>query len=111
MSWRVWGARSLGPPTSEMALLPGWLRNALDNVLAPLAPDGRFAFRVGDEVASLVDGEVVPELVDEPDVLIEATPDGIYDLFVEQRPDHVTVTGDLDLLDQLLAAAPARAAG
>src|SRR5213594_3836987 len=53
----VWGARSLGPPTVEDELFPGWLENALDIVLAPMAPPGRFEFRVGDEVAGLVDGE------------------------------------------------------
>jgi DNA-binding HxlR family transcriptional regulator len=106
----IWGARSLGPPTRGETLFPGWLRNALDNVMGPLAPAGRFVFRVDDEVASLVDGEALPEAVDDPDVVVEASPEGIYDLFVEQRLDAVTVTGDRDLLDRLLAAAPARVA-
>ena len=54
----LWGARSLGPPTAGDELFPGWLENALDTILAPVAPSGRFEFRVGGEVASLVDGEV-----------------------------------------------------
>src|ERR1044072_5133347 len=29
----VWGARSLGPPTREHELFPGWLQNALGAVL------------------------------------------------------------------------------
>src|SRR5919204_4483451 len=53
----VWGARSLGPPTADDELFPGWLANAVDIVLAPIAPPGRFEFRVGEEGASLVDGE------------------------------------------------------
>src|SRR3954465_4389455 len=55
----LWGARSLGPPTDRDELFPGWLANAMDTVIAALAPTGRFEFRAGSEVASLVDGEVV----------------------------------------------------
>src|SRR5262245_12462404 len=49
----LWGVRSLGPPTDDDELYPGWLENALDTVVASVAPPGRFEFRVGDEVASL----------------------------------------------------------
>ena len=35
-------------------------------------------------------------------------PDGIYSLFVDRCFDLVTVEGDRELLEQLLAAAPAR---
>ena len=83
--------------------------NALDIVLAPLAPAGRFEFRVGDEVASLVDGEVLPEAVDDPDVVIEGDAGGIYDMFVNQCLDRVTVTGDVELLERLLEVVPPRA--
>jgi DNA-binding HxlR family transcriptional regulator len=106
----IWGARSLGPPTKHSTLFHGWLRNALDTVMAPLAPAGRFEFHVGDEVASLVDGEVTPEPIDDPDVRVEGSPEGLYDMFVENRLDAVTVTGDRKLLEQLLAAAPQRVA-
>jgi DNA-binding HxlR family transcriptional regulator len=78
----LWGARSLGPPTDGDELFPGWLENALDTVLAPIAP------------------------VDDPDVVIEADPEGIYYLFVDRRLDGVTVQGDRRLLDQLIEAAP-----
>jgi len=103
-----WGARSLGPPTAESGLFGGWLANALDIALASRAPQGRFEFRVGGEVASLVDGEVHGEAVDDPDVVVEATPAGIYDMFVERRLDEVSVRGDRDLLAQLVDAVPAR---
>ena len=66
----LWGARSLGPPAGDDELFPGWLANALDTVLAPLAPPGRFEFRVGNEVASLVDGEASQGPVDDPDVVL-----------------------------------------
>lgn len=102
----LWGARSLGPPTAEDALFTGWLENSVDTVLAPIAPPGRFEFRVGDEVASLVDGEAQPGPVDEPDVVVEGDPEGVYHMFVDRRLDLVTVEGDRALLQQLLDAAP-----
>jgi DNA-binding HxlR family transcriptional regulator len=102
----LWGARSLGPPTDRDELFPGWLANALDTVLAPLAPPGRFEFRVGDEVASLVDGEAQPGSIEDPDVVVEGDPVGIYFMFVEQRLDQVAVEGDRELLERLIDAAP-----
>jgi DNA-binding HxlR family transcriptional regulator len=102
----LWGARSLGPPTAADELFPGWLENALDTVLAPVAPPGRFEFRVGDEIASLVDGEAQGGPVEEPDVVVEGDPEGIYWLFVERRLDGLTVEGDRKLLERLVDAAP-----
>jgi len=102
----LWGARSLGPPTDDDELFPGWLENALDTILAPVAPVGRFEFRVGDEVASLVDGEARPGSIEQPDVVIEGDPGGIYWFFTEGRSDGVSVAGNRELLEQLLQAAP-----
>jgi len=102
----VWGARSLGPPTTAHELFPGWLVNALDTVLAPVAPPGRFEFRVGDEVASIVDGEARPGPIDAPDVVVEGDAAGIYHMFVERRQDLVSIGGDHELLQRLLEAAP-----
>ena len=104
----LWGARSLGPPSEQDELFPGWLASAVDSVLTTIAPPGRFEFRVGDEVASLVDGEAVHGPTENPDVVVETDPDGIYQLFVEQRLDLVSITGDVDLLRQLIEAAPPR---
>jgi DNA-binding HxlR family transcriptional regulator len=101
----LWGARSLGPPAAE-DLFPGWLANALDTVLAPIAPPGRFEFRVGDEIASLVDGEAVPGPIDEPDVVVAGGPVDVYHLFVDRRTDLVSIEGDADVLQRLLEAAP-----
>jgi DNA-binding HxlR family transcriptional regulator len=102
----LWGARSLGPPTAEDELFPGWLENALDTILTPVAPPGRFEFRVGGEVASLVDGAAQAGPVDAPDVVVEGDPVGIYHMFVDRRLDLVSVEGDRDLLEQLVEAAP-----
>ena len=102
----LWGARSLGPPTDEDDLCPGWLANAVDTVLAPLAPAGRFEFRVGDEIASLVDGETQRGPVEDPDVVVEGEPAGVYFMFIERRLDCVKVQGNRALLEELIAAAP-----
>ena len=103
----VWGARSLGPPTDPSCLFEGWLANAMDTILASRAPAGRFEFHVGDEIASLVDGEVLTGSVDDPDVVIHGDPEGIYYMFVDRRLDLVEITGDRAVLEQLIDVAPA----
>jgi DNA-binding HxlR family transcriptional regulator len=102
----LWGARSLGPPGEDLELFPGWLVNALDAVLAPIAPSGRFEFRVGDEVASLVDGEARAGSIEDPDVVVEGDPVAIHEMFVDGRFDRTTITGDRSLLERLVEAAP-----
>jgi DNA-binding HxlR family transcriptional regulator len=102
----LWGARSLGPPTPEDQLFPGWLLNPVEMILAPLAPTGRFEFRVGDEVVSLTDGVAHSGPADDPDVVIEGDAAGLYYLFIERRLDGVSVEGDRSLLEKLLDAAP-----
>jgi DNA-binding HxlR family transcriptional regulator len=103
----LWGARSLGPPTAEDELFEGWLANAVDIVLAPFAPPGRIEFHVGEEIASLVDGEVQDGSIEDPDVLVEGDPQAIYHMFVDRRLDLVKVEGDRRLLEKLIAVAPA----
>ena len=103
----MWGARTLGPPAACSAeLFDGWLANAMDIVLAPVAPRGRFEFHAGAEIASLVDGEVRRGPIDDPDVVVTTDADGIYSLFMERRFDNVTVDGDRALLESLLDTAP-----
>lgn len=102
----LWGLVSLGPPTAEDELYPGWLENALDILLTPVAPPGRFEFRIGDETASIVDGVAQNGPVDEPDVVVEGDAQGLYYLFVERRLGGVKVEGDRALFEQLLDAAP-----
>ena len=102
----LWGARSLGPPTEDDELFPGWLENALGTLLAPLAPPGRFEFRVGEEVASIVDGEARSGSIDDPDVVVEGDPVGVYHMFVDRQLDLVSVEGDRALLEQLIDVAP-----
>ncbi len=104
----LWGARSLGPPTAKEELFEGWLANAMDIVVAPLAPSGRFEFHAGSETASLIDREVLNGPIDDPDVVVTGDPEGIYSLFVDRCFDMVTVDGDLALLEGLLEVAPPR---
>jgi DNA-binding HxlR family transcriptional regulator len=101
----VWGIRTLGPPTEDDQLQPGWLPNALDTVFAPVAPPGTFEFRIGDELASIVDGQAVAGAAEAPDVVLEAEPACFYHLFVARSWDGVTVEGDRGLLERLLDAA------
>ena len=102
----LWGARSLGPPTAADEFFPGWLVCPVDMILGPMAPAGRFEFRVGDEIASLVDGVAYTGPIDDPDVVVEGDAEGLYHLFIERRLDGVSITGDRALLDHLIDAAP-----
>lgn len=95
------GARLIGPPPPE-ALGQGWLQHALDLGLAPISPAGRIAFRVGTEEASLVDGEVVPGVVEGFDILIETDPTRFYYLVVEGRHEGVQIQGDPAVLERLI---------
>jgi DNA-binding HxlR family transcriptional regulator len=98
----LWGIRSLGAPEEDDEFAPGWLESALDTVFAPVAPTGAFEFRIGAEVASLVDGEARPGPADEPDVVVESDTKSFYYLFVERRWDGIDVEGDRELLERLL---------
>ena len=93
-------------PRTKDGLFDGWLANAMDIVIAPLAPTGRFEFRADSEIASLVDGEVLQGPIDDPGRRGGGDPDAIYSLFVDRCFDLVTVDGRPALLEQLLEAAP-----
>jgi DNA-binding HxlR family transcriptional regulator len=95
------GARLMGPPPLD-ALEPGWLRGALDLALSPVSPQGTLSFRIGDEEASLVDGQVVAGVPDDYDVLVESDAIGFYHLVVSRQVDGVHIEGDRDVLERLL---------
>jgi DNA-binding HxlR family transcriptional regulator len=103
----LWGLRSIDAPTDEDDLPPGWLYGALDTVFAPVAPPGSFEFRIGKEVAGLVDGEARRGSIEDPHVVVEGRVDAFYWLFVERRWQAVNVDGDRELLERLLDAAGA----
>jgi DNA-binding HxlR family transcriptional regulator len=104
----IWGLRSLGPPSLEDAPAPHWLEHGLDTVFAPVAPAGSFEFHVGEEVASIVEGEARPGPLEAADVVVRAPdPAAFYHLFVDGIWDGIEVEGDRDLLERLLDAASA----
>ena len=107
----LWGIRSLGAPEDDDEFAPGWLQGALDTVFAPMASDGSFEFRVGDEVASVVDGVVRAGSVDEPDVVVETDPRGFYRLVVDRDMDDVGLEGDRAALETLLGNLPGNVPG
>jgi DNA-binding HxlR family transcriptional regulator len=103
------GARLMGPPPPD-ALEEGWLLGALDLSLAPDAPTGTLAFRIGSEEASLVEGVAVPGIADDADVIVETDAIGFYHLVVDRQADGVRIEGDSSVLERLLDAfAPPRA--
>lgn len=96
-----WGARSLGPPSPETELFPGWLPHAL-GIALPAGIEGRVEFRVGNEVASLEDGEVRPGGLEEPDAVIETDPAGFFHLLVDGDASGVELQGGEDVVRGLL---------
>jgi len=108
-SLALWGLRTIGPPTDEDDFAPGWLYGALDTVFAPAAPAGSFEFRIGREIAGIVDGVAQRGTIEDPDVVVEAEVESFYWLFVERRWKGVKVKGNRALLAELLDAAGAPA--
>ena len=98
-----WGARSLGPPGPETELFPGWLENAVRIGLASIPAAGSYVFRIGDEVVGLSDGEVVPDGVDDPDVVIEGDPSGFFHLLVDGDSTGLRFSGEPAAIERLLA--------
>src|SRR5579864_423859 len=106
--------KTLPPPAASRVyeltdydeLFPGWLACPVDMILGPHAPAGRFEFRVGDEIASLVDGLAYTGPIDDPDVVVEGDAEGLYYLFTERRLAGVSISGDRALLDRLIHATP-----
>lgn len=100
-----WGAVALGPPPPDVTLEPGWLLSALRTATwGAQDAAGSVTFRVGDEVASVVDGEAVPGEAPDPDAVVSADAWAFYHLFVHRDYDGVSVDGDRDALEQLLDA-------
>ncbi len=104
-----WGARSLGPPTSADDLEPGWLRGALRIALPPSCASGTVAFRIGDEQASVVDGDVVSGLSATADAVVEGDAAGFYRLMVDRDLDAVSIAGSAEAVRALISAVPAAA--
>jgi DNA-binding HxlR family transcriptional regulator len=99
-----WGAVALGPPPPDVELEPGWLHGALRTSAWGVESSGSVVFRIGDEVASLVDGEAVDGAADDPDAVVAADAEGFYHLFVHRRFDGVSIDGDRGVVERVLDA-------
>ncbi|MDQ3823415.1 MAG: helix-turn-helix transcriptional regulator [Actinomycetota bacterium] len=102
-----WGARSLGPPGPDADLFPGWLENAVRIGLETPPAEGKFEFRIGDEVVALADGEIVGGGVDDPDVIVEGDPAGFFHLLVNGDPTGLTFSGESTAVERLLGGSRA----
>ena len=102
-----WGARSLRPPARTGDLEPGWLHGALRIALPAASSTRRIEFRVGDEVAAVVDDAVVEGPIDDPEAVVTGDAPGFYCLLVDRDIDAVTVDGDRRAVEAMLAALPA----
>jgi len=101
-----WGARSLGPPTNIEDLEPGWLGGALHTAFPPHPTAARIEFRVGDELASFVDGEVREGSVEDPDAVVECDPAAFFHFVVDRDIDSIAVRGDVPAVHRLLETLP-----
>ena len=102
-----WGARSLGPPSSEEELRPGWLVGALRMAFPTTTTGSRVEFRIGDERASLVDGDVEDGAIAGPDAVVTGDASGFYGLVVDRDLDAVSITGSKRVVRDVLATLPA----
>ena len=101
-----WGARSLHPPALT-DLEAGWLHGALRIALPAASGTRRIEFRIGDEVASVVDDVVVEGPIEDPDAIVTGDAHGFYCLMVDRSVDEVSVEGNAGAVAELLAALPA----
>jgi DNA-binding HxlR family transcriptional regulator len=101
-----WGARSLGPPTEDDELEPGWLAGALEMALPPNPTHSRVEFRVDDEIASFVGGEAQPGPLEDPDAVVVCDRAGFYRLLVDRDLQCVSIAGDSDVIRSLIASLP-----
>ncbi len=106
LAW--WGVETLGPPPLDEvdAFEPGWLEKALFTAIEPADSGASIEFRVGDEVAHLVNGCAAGGAIETPDVVVTTDAIGFYHLLVDRDLDGITVDGDSEALAAFLAALP-----
>jgi DNA-binding HxlR family transcriptional regulator len=100
-----WGARSLHPPALG-DLEPGWLHGALRIALPAASGARRIEFRVGEEVASVVDDTVVEGPIEDPAAVVSGDPQGFYCLMVDRSTEGVSIEGDGGAVEAMLASLP-----
>jgi DNA-binding HxlR family transcriptional regulator len=105
-----WGARSLHPPMLS-DLEPGWLHGALRIALPAASGARRIEFRIGDEVASVVDDAVVEGSIEDPEAVVSGDPQGFYSLMVDRDLHAVSIKGDEESVRAMMASLPVQPAG
>jgi DNA-binding HxlR family transcriptional regulator len=103
-----WGALSLGPPSPDVELQPGWLAGVLRVSFPPNPTNACIEFRVDDELAAFVDGEVREGPGERTDAIVETDPDGFFHLMVDHDLDAVTVRGNRAAVRTLIETLPTR---
>jgi DNA-binding HxlR family transcriptional regulator len=112
-----WGARSLGPPSPDEQLTPGWSVNAIQATFVPEAARGisaTYVLQIGDEAATMRvdDGTVVAErgATETADLVVETDQATLFELVartlsVEEAlaEGRVRVSGDADELERLVS--------
>jgi DNA-binding HxlR family transcriptional regulator len=101
-----WGLRSLGPPAAEDELSPGWLPGALRTAFPPAPTDACIEFRIGDECAAFVGGNVSEGPAADPVAVVAGDVAGLYHLVVDRDLDAVSVRGSYDAVRALLETLP-----
>ena len=101
-----WGARSLRHPAARGDLDSGWLRGALRIALPAASGERRLEFRIGEEVASVVDDAIVDGSIDDPDAVVIGDPPDFYRLMVDRDIDAVRVDGRSEAIREMLASLP-----
>jgi DNA-binding HxlR family transcriptional regulator len=112
-----WGARSLGPPSADEQLCPGWSLNAVKGTFRPRAAasvHATYELRLGDEVTTMRvdDGSlaVTGGAADAPDLVFETDPATMFEL-LDRRVTaaealdggRVRIEGEADELERLVS--------
>jgi hypothetical protein len=95
----------MGPP-GKGDLEAGWLVGALRIAVPPTATHASVEFRIGGEVASLVDGDIVDGAIANSDAVVTGDAPGFYCLMVDRDLDAVSIGGSEQAVRDVLAALP-----
>jgi DNA-binding HxlR family transcriptional regulator/putative sterol carrier protein len=112
-----WGARSIGPPSADERLAPGWSLNAVKATFRPDAAVGvraTYELRLGEELTAMrvEDGvvAVAPGPAEEPDLVFETDPATMFELVARTltpadalAAGRVCIEGDEGELERLVS--------
>jgi hypothetical protein len=101
-----WGARTLGPPTPETELEPGWLSGALQMIFLEPPTTSAIEFRVDDEVASIVDGQARGGPAESADIVVSSDRVGFFHFVVDRDFSCVSIEGDEAQMRSLIDSLP-----